>query len=58
MYQGSLHLVGSASGEWGRLPLRITEYGQQAGGMHPTGMHSCYHQSSPYLVDYDSWTKE
>ena len=34
---------GSASGVLGRpLPPSTTEYGQQADGMHPTGMHSCW----------------
>ena len=26
---------------WADAPLDIMGYGQQAGGMHPTGMHSC-----------------
>ena len=50
--RGSLHHWGSAS--WGFYnrgdgqtspPLDTTGYGQQAGGMHPTGMH-CYISSS------------
>ena len=43
--QGDLHPGGSASGGGlGRppLPTRTMGYGQQAGGTHPTGMHTSY----------------
>ena len=36
-------------GLWGQTPRDAwdtTGYGQQAGGMHPTGMHSCLYVSS------------
>ena len=43
-YRGSLHPGGSVSGGglWADPSLR---YGQQAGGMYPTGMHSCLTQN-------------
>ena len=48
LFTGESASGGSASrrgvflqGGVGRPTLSITEYGQQAGGTHPTGMHSC-----------------
>ena len=37
---------GFACGGVGQTPPTSTGYGQQAGGMHPTGMHSCFENVS------------
>ena len=47
-------LTGLPKGGLGKLPTPkntwdTTGYGQQAGGMHPTGMHSCFNIKSGYV---------
>ena len=42
--QGGCIHVGGGGGGWAEPPkhrLDTTAYGQQAGGLHPAGMHSC-----------------
>ena len=43
---------GAASGGVGQTPPDTTGYGQQSGGTHPTGMHSCSCNAKiyPWLV--------
>ena len=35
-------------GELGRFPPKLNRHSKQAGGTHPTGMHSCFHTISDF----------
>ena len=44
--QRGVCLGGLHAGGLGETPPTSTAYGQQAGGIHPTGMHSCFENVS------------